>query len=209
MVSGSVPISEKIITLEDNRYVWKDGDDIDQKKKYALCRCGRTNRSPFCDGTHSKGVPFEGKERSDTEPHRVISETPKGKNIGINNDGLCALDRFYHIDEGDIDTLNSDHPEDEFAPVATNECSIEKQTTYNKYGPRYGGKLEPEIIVIQDLENDCSGGYYVKGGIKLISSNGKEYEAHNRYVLCRCGASRDMPFCDMGHISRSFKNKKE
>lgn len=193
MVSGSVLISEKIIALEDNEYVWKGGDNIDQRKKYALCRCGRTNKSPFCDGNHSKGVPFEGREND----------------MGINNDGLSTLDRFYHADKKDTDTTNSNRLEDGSALVSTSKCSIEDHTTYNKYDNRYKDKLEPEIIVIQDLENDCGGGYYVKGGIKLISSNGKEYETRNHYVLCRCGASRDMPFCDTSHINRRFKNKKE
>lgn len=85
------------------------------------------------------------------------------------------------------------------------ECPAGRLTAYDKDGKPYEDVLEKEIVVIQDPEKNCSGGYYVKGGIKLISAEGREYEVRNRYVLCRCGHSRDMPFCDASHIGYRFK----
>ncbi|MFA6668497.1 MAG: CDGSH iron-sulfur domain-containing protein, partial [Candidatus Methanomethylophilaceae archaeon] len=46
IVSGSVPISEKIITPKGEGYIWEEGAEIEQKGRYALCRCGRTERAP-------------------------------------------------------------------------------------------------------------------------------------------------------------------
>ena len=36
----------KLIDHEGKEY------DLSGKETYALCRCGATNRRPFCDGTH-------------------------------------------------------------------------------------------------------------------------------------------------------------
>jgi CDGSH-type Zn-finger protein len=189
IVSGSVPISEKIITPEGKGYVWGDGTEIEQKSKYALCRCGRTEKAPFCDGNHTKGVPFRGKETASRKPY----------------------DKRAHTDRGDVWKLTkrSDDPENyEMALKAANECPTGRLAAYDKDGTPHEAELEQEIIVVQDPEKACSGGYFVKGGIKLISSDGEEYETRNRYVLCRCGASRDTPFCDASHVSRHFNDKK-
>ena len=208
IVSGSVPISEKIITPEGKGYVWGDGTEIEQKSKYALCRCGRTEKAPFCDGNHTKGVPFRGKETASRKPYDKRAKTLKGKGM---DDGRCAFARFCHTDRGDVWKLTkrSDDPENyEMALKAANECPTGRLAAYDKDGTPHEAELEQEIIVVQDPEKACSGGYFVKGGIKLISSDGEEYETRNRYVLCRCGASRDTPFCDASHVSRHFNDKK-
>jgi CDGSH-type Zn-finger protein len=31
-----------------------DGNPIEAKSQFALCRCGASAKKPFCDGTHSK-----------------------------------------------------------------------------------------------------------------------------------------------------------
>ncbi|MCK5390947.1 MAG: CDGSH iron-sulfur domain-containing protein, partial [Deltaproteobacteria bacterium] len=31
-----------------------NGDELDIKKRIALCRCGASQNKPFCDGTHKK-----------------------------------------------------------------------------------------------------------------------------------------------------------
>lgn len=211
MVSGSIPISEKIVTPEGKGYIWKDGNELEQKEKYALCRCGRTKKAPFCDGAHSKGIPFGGKEKADMRPYELRSKTIEGKKLDLKDDGRCAFARFCHTDRGDVWTLvkNSEDPDDlKIAITAANECPAGRFEVYDKEGNLYEEKTEPAIIVVQDPEKGCSGGYYVTGGIKLISSNGDTYETRDRYVLCRCGISQDMPFCDAGHISRRYKDNK-
>ena len=40
------------------RLIDEDGDEIHTRRRvHAICRCGRSARQPFCDGTH-KIVPF-------------------------------------------------------------------------------------------------------------------------------------------------------
>lgn len=39
-----------------------EGNEIETKEKFYLCRCGQSNRKPFCDGSHKKG--FESQVRA-------------------------------------------------------------------------------------------------------------------------------------------------
>ena len=53
-----------------------------------------------------------------------------------------------------------------------------------------------------------SGPYEVAGGAKLFDHQGKEYvrgsNSHPIY-LCRCGQSKNKPFCDGSHEDVGFK----
>jgi CDGSH-type Zn-finger protein len=46
----------------------------------------------------------------------------------------------------------------------------------------------------------------LKGGIRLLDPQGEEYDTSGQFVvlLCRCGRSKNLPFCDSSHTSSSF-----
>ncbi len=46
--NGSLRISGNVV-LED-----VDGNRIETKERFSLCRCGASENKPFCDGTHKK-----------------------------------------------------------------------------------------------------------------------------------------------------------
>ena len=46
-----------------------DGKEFDLPAEvFALCRCGRSENKPFCDGTHKK-IEFQAETRSPVGPH--------------------------------------------------------------------------------------------------------------------------------------------
>jgi CDGSH-type Zn-finger protein len=47
----------------------------------------------------------------------------------------------------------------------------------------------------------------VRGGLAIESADGFVYEVRNRVTLCRCGRSKNKPFCDGSHIEAKFKAK--
>ena len=53
------------------------------------------------------------------------------------------------------------------------------------------------------------GPIWLRGGISLTSADGYQYEVRNRMTVCRCGASRNKPFCDGSHASIKYKAKTE
>jgi CDGSH-type Zn-finger protein len=42
------------ILVKGETTVTKNGQKIEVKEQYALCRCGQSNNSPMCDGAHKK-----------------------------------------------------------------------------------------------------------------------------------------------------------
>ncbi len=59
---------------------------------------------------------------------------------------------------------------------------------------------EPQIIVRPN------GPYRVQGPIKVIDSDGNEFELPGEvFTLCRCGHSQTKPFCDSSHKTAGFE----
>ena len=73
-------------------------------------------------------------------------------------------------------------------------------------GAMYEPELGPSIALLEDPEEGVSGPLYVRGGIPLVGADGTEYELRNRYALCRCGASRNKPFCDAMHVTVGYED---
>lgn len=67
-------------------------------------------------------------------------------------------------------------------------------------------EFEKSISLVEDPQNKVSGPIWVKGGVPVESSDGSTYEIRNRVTLCRCGKSKNKPFCDGSHIDESFND---
>jgi CDGSH-type Zn-finger protein len=52
-----------------------------------------------------------------------------------------------------------------------------------------------------------NGPYRIEGDdVKVVDWNGNEYQVTRRPIaLCRCGASRNKPFCDATHAAVGFQ----
>ena len=50
-----------------------------------------------------------------------------------------------------------------------------------------------------------NGPYLVVGKIPVVSEDGTTYEVRARFALCRCGGSRNKPFCDGTHWHNGFR----
>lgn len=46
----------------------------------------------------------------------------------------------------------------------------------------------------------------VKGRIELVDGEGNRMETTEEFALCRCGQSKNKPFCDGSHGPAGFKN---
>ena len=71
---------------------------------------------------------------------------------------------------------------------------IDKQT-----GKVVEPKLAKSIVLIEDPAMGVSGPVWVRGGVPVESADGKTYHVRNRLTLCRCGKSKNKPFCDSSH----------
>ena len=60
--------------------------------------------------------------------------------------------------------------------------------------------------LIEDPSLGVSGPLWVRGGIPVTGADGGQYEVRKRVTLCRCGQSKNKPFCDGSHIEAGFKD---
>lgn len=211
MVSGGVKLTQNIMETVGHHREYKPGAELPQSDKYALCRCGKSQNMPFCDGQHAK-VGFDGTETASTAPFDERVEVFPGPTLDLYDDNRCAYARFCHREDGDVWTLTEESVDGKLrdeAIKAAVDCPAgrlvqhDKENNYEAIEPEFS---EPEITLLEDPDENCSGPLFVKDGIALESAEGFEYERRNRYALCRCGGSSNKPFCDARHVNLGFKD---
>lgn len=209
LVTGGVPLEEKVIVPVGDGYVYKDGRPLPQRETYSLCRCGQTKTPPFCDGAHLS-CGFDGEETACRSGYAQRATKLEGATLDLLDDGRCAFARFCHRDSGDAWELaegsNTEFLRSE-AILAANECPAGRLAALEKDGTVHEPVYAPGIEVLQDPEENVSAGLFVKGGIPIESADGSIYEVRNRVVLCRCGLSHNKPFCDAAHVTEEYSDQ--
>ncbi|KFI69336.1 CDGSH iron-sulfur domain-containing protein [Bifidobacterium magnum] len=175
----------------------------------ALCRCGGSANPPFCDGTHVK-IGFDGTEVASREPYDDRAQLYEGPVVSMGDDNRCAFARMCHQNGSEAWTLteNATDERDVSAAIAGAwNCPTGRLVSFNdKDGSPYEQNFPPTIVLLEDVQEGYSAPIFVMGHITLISADGTEYENRNRYALCRCGASQNLPFCDAMHINVQYRD---
>lgn len=174
-----------------------------EKTTIALCRCGNSQNKPFCDGTHGK-IGWTDEKLEGRQPRKTDSYKGK-KNTIRDNRGICAhvgyctdgLPKVFQMGvepwiDPDAETLEKIIQTIEKCPSGALSYSMDG-VLYNKFSEN------PEIKIIED------GPYFVRGSIELHDKDQPESEEH--YALCRCGKSKNKPFCDGQHWYTKFKDE--
>lgn len=210
-VTGSVPLSEKIIRPCGEGYVLEEGRELPQAEQYLLCRCGKSKNPPFCDGLHKKEN-FTSTETASRLPYAQRARKLAGPGLDLYDDNRCAYARFCHREGGTAWSLamRSDDPEKKReAIIAARECPTGRLVAAEKDGTLHEIECKPCIEVAQDPEENVSCALFVKGGVELVGEDGYVYEPRMRYALCRCGRSRSKPLCDAMHVPTGWKDGSE
>ena len=216
LVSGGLPLAKEIIVTGKDGVParWGKGGRYPKQEAYSLCRCGKSKSAPYCDGTHN-GVDFDGTETASRKKYMEQAEKVTGGTLVLTDvRRICAQARFCDK-AGGVWQLTVDSGGKKARKLAIQEacdCPAGRLVQWDKkkWGKRNGKpiepKLKPSISLVEDPEERVSGPIWVKGGVPVVSSNGKKYEARNRVTLCRCGRSRNKPFCDGSHIGAGFSD---
>src|SRR3954447_9349798 len=195
LVSGSVPLSLQSIASDaaGDSVGWTEARRFDDQERYALCRCGQSANKPFCDGSH-KAVGFDGTETADRRPYLAQAVEYDGTTLALTDaKSLCVGARFCHPAAGTAwEAVQADGEEAgellrrESALCPSGRLVAWDRRTRTAFEPG----LEPSIGVVEDPHLGLSGPLWVRGGIRLESSDGFVYETRNRVTLRRCGQSR-------------------
>jgi CDGSH-type Zn-finger protein len=211
MVSGVLPLAKEVIVTgpDGNPVRWSKEGSYTCGENYSLCRCGRSNGKPFCDGTHVKAG-FDGTETASRKPYKEQSDVISGPAIILNDaQELCAGARFCHRAGGawKLAERSKDRKSVDTAVQEACDCPSGRLVACDrKTGKVMEPSFEPSISIVEDPGADVSGPIWVKGGVEIESSGGSVYEVRNRVTLCRCGRSGNKPFCDASHIDVKFND---
>ncbi len=180
------------------------GDDCATARGVALCRCGGSNNKPFCDGTHGT-IGFN--SRNSADPSKNKRKSYAGKLITIldyraicSHSAICTDELksvFRHRDKPWIDPDGAAVEE----IIATIKKCPSGALSYAIDGVEALPPQRPPLVTVTD-----DGPYAVTGGIELMGVEFGEGASKEHYTLCRCGASKNKPFCDGSHWDANFRD---
>jgi CDGSH-type Zn-finger protein len=180
------------------------GQTIPTEDTIALCRCGGSANKPFCDGTHAK-IGFEDSKKPGRTKDK--SQAHAGKAITIHdNRGLCAhagecTSRLPSVWRMGTRPWIDPEGAGVAAIVETIEACPSGALSYTVDDALHRDwENSPAIRLTKD------GPYAVTGGIVLEEVAFGDGASREHFTLCRCGASKNKPFCDGSHFDVGFKH---
>ena len=193
----------KVAGLDDFRN--SRGEAIKARENMSLCRCGYSKNKPFCDGQHNS-IGFSDEKQSDAVADSL--DEHKGKNITIlDNRGLCAHAGFCTSElpqvwnektwsDADAATKEEIIATIEKCPSGALSYAIDGKVHSNYHGD------ETQIQVSRN------GPFLVRGDFALDAET-LDGNSDDHYALCRCGQSKNKPFCDGSHWYAGFKDNED
>ncbi len=190
--------------LENARLRRASGETWPSGEGVALCRCGGSRNKPFFDGTHGRNG-FRDQNLAD--PAKDKREAYAGRGITIfDNRALCA--HAAHCTEQLPSVFRHDgRPwiDPDGATVQDIVAVIGKcpsgALSYAIGGVEAVPPQRPPTVTVAD-----NGPYQITGGIELMAAKQGQGASSEHYTLCRCGASKNKPFCDGSHWDAGFRD---
>ena len=212
MTTSEQAANAEITCNEDGPYIIKNvnhmtdtkGQPIATKSTMALCRCGESLNKPFCDGTHSK-VGFSSKDPRDAVKNKKRSYA--GEKITVHdNRGLCAhagvcireLNAVFSLKKSPW--IDPDQASVDEVMAVVDDCpSGALSYTIENQQP----KIPPSQTSITVIP---SGPYKIVGEIEMADVQKFEGACDTTRTLCRCGHSKNKPYCDGAHLNSGFED---
>ena len=172
-------------------------------KGVALCRCGGSQSKPFCDGTHGRNG-FRDDNQAD--PAKDKREAYVGKGITIfDNRALCAHAGICTEQLAPVFRYGKEPWIEPDGAALQEIISVIRKCPSGALSYAIGGAeaAPPGRAPLVTVAND--GPYQITGGIELVGVQG-DGASREHYTLCRCGASKNKPFCDGSHWSAGFRD---
>ena len=214
VVHGDISLVRKRrITGEKGEAIaWQKTNTHKTDTIYELCRCGKSATKPFCDGTHDR-IDFNGTETATTQLIGERQEILQGDGVRVKVDNsYCMHAKFCFNQNASIRKLITKRSDDnskvnlsamvDKCPSGTFVYELEVEGQYQEIE----SDLPKQIVIISaDNSESTAGPIWINGKIPIKRADGKPLETRNRMTLCRCGESKNKPFCDGSHAKIDFK----
>ncbi len=178
------------------------GEEIAAKKTIFLCRCGASKNKPFCDGTHT-AIGFTDEKSDARVPDRL--ETYEGGEVTVlDNRGVCSHAGFCTSGLPTVWRTAVEPWIDPDGASKTEIVEIIRKCPSGALSYLEDGQAQTAFHESAEVQVSRDGPYYVRGEVALEGVDFGEGASREHYVLCRCGASRNKPFCDGSHWYAGF-----
>ncbi len=183
----------------------KDGKAVEAKSPAMLCTCGKSKNKPFCDGSHVVAGFTSGRE-IETE---ILQEYP-GQDVTIYfNRSICS--GAGNCVRGLPSVFKSGDGSDWIFPDnGTLDKIIERVQACPSGALAYsvGGKVIVDEREDEKITIAKDGPYHVEG-VTLEQRPNPTHSSASKYSLCRCGFSKNKPFCDYSHAEKGWTEEDE
>lgn len=181
-----------------------DGVAVATRQTVALCRCGASKNKPFCDGSHNTNG-----FTSTVSPDRTLDGVTEyhGAQVTVLFNRLvcsasekCAQQLPEVFRKGEKPWIVPDGSADTQRIInAVRQCPS-GALRYAVKGRV--GTFPPRAAAIRIARD---GPYEVEGDVGLSATAWCEGASQDRFALCRCGQSKNKPFCDGSHHAAGFR----
>jgi CDGSH-type Zn-finger protein/truncated hemoglobin YjbI len=188
------------------------GVPIDTTHETVLCRCGASASKPLCDGSHQR-TGFSGEKQPDRTPDRSDRHCGVTADV-LDNRGLCArvglcsdiVLHAFHAESEPFATPNGARLDDLIG--AARRCpsgALSVAIGRHELRSAVDSDRDPQVVVSRN------GPYWVRGGIEVLDDNGQPVQRNSgasleHCALCRCGQSKNKPFCSGMHVTVGFSD---
>lgn len=187
------------------------GVPLPNRPLVALCRCGASADKPFCDGSHAR-IGFTGAKEEDRVPDR--RDTYVGTSITVlDNRGLCqhsgyCTDRLATVFRAGQEPFVSPSGGRLDDIVHAVRACPSGALSFAIDGWEVRAHVDPAGRPAA-VEVSKNGPYRVSGGMTLLDDGHVRHAAPHgssaeHYALCRCGESKNKPFCSGRHRETEF-----
>ena len=178
------------------------GEAIKARKTVFLCRCGDSRNRPFCDGTHVQ-TGFTDARSDDRLPDKL--ERYEGRELTVlDNRGVCSHAGYC---TAGLPAVWRSAAEPWIDPDGADKAAVVeiiRKCPSGALSYLEDGQLRTDFHEAAEIQVSRDGPYVVRGGVELKDCEFGEGASREHYVLCRCGASRNKPFCDGSHWYAGF-----
>lgn len=205
-------INGPLLVTNVERFTNSKGEALPTSPEMALCRCGGSKNKPYCDGTHARRG-FRSERDLKHTPDGVANYPGAQITVHFNKLQCAAAEEcskglpsvFRHGDAVRIAMrrpwIQPDREDAERIIEVIRRCPS-GALRYTREGETGPDHAEPPSVRIRR-----NGPYEVRGQIPLRTSFWCEGATRQIYSLCRCGASKNKPFCDGSHWRIKFSDE--
>jgi thiamine pyrophosphate-dependent acetolactate synthase large subunit-like protein/CDGSH-type Zn-finger protein/nitrite reductase/ring-hydroxylating ferredoxin subunit len=180
------------------------GEPIATKKVISLCRCGASKNKPFCDGSH-RAIGWQDAESDERVPDQ-LDRYPGKDHVILDNRGVCSHAGYCTDGLPAVWRRGVEPWIDPDGAPADRAQAVIRRCPSGALSYEQGGVVHNSFHETPEIQVSHNGPFRVRGAVELQDVALGEGASREHYALCRCGASRNKPFCDGSHWYVGFRD---